>query len=75
MTTDQLLSRAAVLLSIREAGHINNRTLTPAGFDWIDGELMTIDNELDQLKPEGQFITVYNEENEVAGFECFVLVT
>lgn len=68
MTTDQLLLRTEFLLKVREAGHINGRILTYAGYDWLDGELMVIDNELDQRKPEGAFRAVYCG-GEVVGFE------
>lgn len=67
-TTDKLLARTAGLNLLKQHGRIGSQQLTQAGLDRINEELSTIDAELDSRAPEGEFRTLYQEQEPV-GFE------
>jgi len=69
MTTDQLLKHVEVLIATKASGSVSNQLLNQRGLDWLNTELSTIEAELDNRRPEGEFIDVYDGFGEWIGFE------
>jgi len=71
-TIDHLLFQVQTLNRIKSSGLLAGQVLTQSGLDMCNEELSTIEAELTERQPEGEFVTLLGNDGEPMGFEPHV---